>query len=273
MIEDTVVDRIGENETLAAVPYAVALTGSRACGYQTDSSDYDFEVLCDDDTFRDLAVCLGKDPESRGITLPGFRTGKDPDIDVTVHRWTDVERAIKRWNDESMWIWSHAKRIEDPLNRLSDLKKLTGAYPKGVLEEKIQAHFLRDFHLSVHGITYHRDSDNLFSVVHALSAKVAEYCRLCCLLDGKPFPYDKWLLRACEETTTGEIIAPWLHQVITTVSSLGGTIESNWEVIQGAVKLIDTDACDVLEERLIAWGISASWLENAYDYIEEAIFD
>jgi hypothetical protein len=262
------------SDLLAHSSYTIALTGSRTYGFSTDSSDFDFEILCDSQTFESICRRYRKRFDSKGITIPKkhHRLKLDREADVTVHSRQYVRNAIEQWKDEALWIWQHAIPVIDKAGWLESLESKMGRYPEKVLHEKIKKHFLVDFHLSVHGLTYNSDSENLFSVVFALSAKVAEYCRICCLLDNSPFPYEKWLLHACRNTTLGKYVAPLLEQVIGVITQIPKPMEENWSQIQNAVKLIDTQACDLLEERMVEFGISREWIDNAYDLIEEPVY-
>jgi hypothetical protein len=147
------------------------------------------------------------------------------------------------------------------------------AYPREVLRRKLLRHFLLDFDLSVHGITYRYESQNFFSVVHTLGAKIAEYCRLCCLLEGRPYPYAKWLLRACQETSTGARLSPYLERALAHVTHLGDDLVESADRVRQAVYALDTEACDILEEALVAWGIDQAWIENAYGCLSDVLFE
>jgi hypothetical protein len=124
----------------------------------------------------------------------------------------------------------------------------------------------------VHGITYRPESQNLFSVVHAMGCKIAEYCRICCLLDGEPFPYDKWLLRACRETRVGARVAPILQRVVTTLTHLEDDLERSWPAVRKAIDALDTEACDILEEAMVEWGIDRTWIDNSYHLLDDALY-
>jgi predicted nucleotidyltransferase len=255
----------------------LVLAGSRAVGYHVPSSDYDFLALCDRGTYTDIARLAGVDREVTRINLAvdkeqikqRFRI----EVDIAVYESKRVERALGDYNDVVLWIWTNAKVLFDPTNRIQTLQKGVTGYPRDVLERKLKAHYLMDFHLSVHGITYRYESQNVFSVVHALASKIAEFCRLCCLLDGKPFPYEKWLLRACQETASGAKLSPFLVHALGNVTRLGDDLVASAELVRQAVYALDTEACDILEEALVSWGIGKEWVENAYGCLDDVLFE
>lgn len=255
----------------------IVLAGSRSVGYDVPSSDYDFLVLCDGRTFEQVAVLTGSRRDIKGIRLPvddaANRERFGIGVDVAVYEKERVAQAFKAYRDIVIWIWTNAKTIADPMGCVESLQGEFDGYPSEVLEAKLKKHFLLDFHLSVHGITYRYESQNVFSVAYALAGKVAEFCKLCCLLDGKPFPYEKWLLKACAETATGQKILPLLEQVVTGITRLEGDLVANAASVKKAVRLLDTEACDILEDALVDWGIDQQWIKDAYGLLEEVIFE
>jgi predicted nucleotidyltransferase len=257
----------------------VVLSGSRAVGYHVPASDYDFLVLCDRETYAQIAARVGSDPDATSIDLPldkeplRQRFGVEVDLDLAVFEETRIQRALDGYRDVVRWIWTHARPLCDPTHSVARVQASLSAYPREVLRRKIVRHYLMDFHLSVHGITYRYESQNVFSVVHTIGAKVAEYCRLCCLLDGRPYPYQKWLLRACQETTTGARLAPHLEHALQHVTHLGDDLIEGAERVRQAVYALDTEACEILEEAMVAWGIDRAWLENAYGRVSDVLFE
>jgi hypothetical protein len=227
--------------------------------------------------FARIAKLAGKETNAIGIDIPVDReTSKHEfgiEADVVVYDANRISQAFSEYKDVVIWIWTNAKNLIDPAGRAAALQESFKGYPREVLERKLKKHFLNDFHLSVHGFTYRHESENLFSIVHGLSSKAAEFCKLCCLLDGKPFPYEKWLLRACKETTTGQRLSPFLERVITVLTWLDGSLTKNSELLNETVRILDTDACGILENALVEWGIERKWIKDAYGHLEDVIFE
>lgn len=254
---------------------SVVLSGSRAVEYHTPSSDYDFLVLTDSETYAQVAQLAGRSSSDKAVEI--CRNSSENElgskVDVSVQDVAIVRSAFERFNDVIFWIWTNAKPIVDEPGVIERLQSRFRGYPHDVLESKMKHHFLVDFHLSVHGLTYRPESKNVFSVVYGLSGKIAEMCKLCCLLDGKPFPYEKWLLRAAEDTQTGKSLVPIFRRVLAILTSLNNDLLANWSSVREATNVIDTEACDILEQALVSWGIDSDWVKNAYDHIEQAIYE
>jgi len=256
---------------------SLVLAGSRAVGYDVPSSDYDLLGVCDAETYARIRAQAGRAPPVKGVHI---LTDKEDvqrrfgiEVDVDIYEARRIREAIQAYNDVVLWIWTHARVIVDHGNTIAGIKEAIRPYPRDVLERKIKAHFLRDFDLSVHGITYRPESQNLFSVIHTLPVKIAEQCRICCLLDGKPLPYDKWLLRACEETRVGKRIAPIFGRVLTTLTHLDNDLEHSWPAVRKAIDAIDSEACEIIEEAMVAWGIDRRWIDDSYHLLDETLFE
>lgn len=255
---------------------SLALAGSRAVGYHTSVSDYDLLGLCDSATYAQLVRNTGNDPSVAGIDIPldreEARAFVGVEVDLAIYEADRIQRAFREYNDTVLWIWTSARPLLDPNLALSRLQSSFCGYPRDVLEHKLKQHFLRDFHLSVHGLTYHPESANIFAILNALTNKISEYCKMCCLLDGKPFPYEKWLLRACWDTHLGGLLAPVFQEVVGILSSLGSDLAGQWPRVRRAIDAIDTDAADALEDAMAKWGIPRTWLDRSYHGRHDVLF-
>ncbi len=256
---------------------ALVLSGSRAVNYHVSSSDYDLLGLCDTVTYAGLLERMQQDPAVKGIDIvldqEEVKQQFGVEVDVAVYEVDRIREAIRSYNDVVIWIWSNAKIVLDKRNMVTDLKSVFHGYPREILERKLKQHFLKDFHLSVHGLTYRPESKNVFAVVNTLTSKIAEYCRICCLLDAKPFPYEKWLLRACAETELGRELTPMFTRVLATLTELRSDLEQNWPAVRNAIDAIDTEAGDLLEDGLVAWGIDRNWVDRAYHRRHDVLFE
>ena len=92
------------------------------------------------------------------------------------------------------------------------------------------------------------------------------------MLDGQPFPYEKCLLRACEETRVGKRVAPILCRVLTTLTHLDNDLGHSWPAVRKAIDALDTEACDILEAAMVAWGIDRRWIDNSYHLLDDTLF-
>jgi len=252
------------------------LSGSRAVGYHVPESDYDFLGLCDSNTYTHVAKLAGKSPFASviGISLnkEAAELGGGIKADVNLFERSRIKQAFQNYVDVVIWIWINTKIIVDREDTIRNLKRSFTGYPREILERKLRYHWLRDFDLSVHSMTYQPKSQNVFSVVFALSSKIAEQCKLCCLLDGKPFPYDKWLLRACGETELGAKLSPIFHRVTAILTKLENDLTKNWTMVREAIDTMDIEACDILEDALVKWGFEREWIDDSLHDLGDMLF-
>jgi hypothetical protein len=194
------------------------------------------------------------------------------EVDLAIYEVDRIQRSCDEYVDVVLWIWTNARILMDPCQLASGIQGSFEGYPRQVLEKKVKWHFLRDFHLSVHGLSYIAESGNLFAVLNAMTGKIGELCRICCLLEGKPFPYEKWLLRASEDTGTGKRVVPIFKRVLAALSRLNNDLTGNWNAVQKAIDAIDTEASEIIEAAMVSWGIERSWLEHAYHERHNVLF-
>lgn len=251
------------------------LAGSRAVGYHVSTSDYDVLGLCDHEAYARVAEVAGRQASAGHIDIFMNRESEElgAKVDMSLFSRERVEQAFQNYNDVIIWIWANSRIIMDRDKIVQKLKQSFDGYPRGVLEQKLKLHWLRDYDLSIHGITYHAETHNIFSVVHALASKMGECCKLCCLLEGKPFPYPKWLFRACQDTRLGRKVSPIFERVLGIITGLDGDMEKNWSMVEEAVRLMDTDVCDMMEDALVAWGFDRNWVHDAHYDLADALFD
>jgi hypothetical protein len=57
------------------------------------------------------------------------------------------------------------------------------------------------------------------------------------------------------------------------VTHLGDDLVESAERVRQAVYALDTEACDILEEAMVAWGFDRAWLENAYGRLSDVLFE
>ena len=249
----------------------------RAVGYHVPSSDYDFLGLCKHDIYMRIAELSGIQTSAGHIDVlsneESSEFGDGATVDMLLFDKDRIEHAFQDYNDVVIWIWMNSRIVLDRENNVLKLKQSFSGYPREVLEQKLRYHWLRDYDLSIHGITYHVETQNIFSIVYALASKMSEFCKLCCLLEGKPFPYPKWLFRACQDTEIGKGISPIFERVLGIITRLDNDLRKNWSMVEEAVQLMDTDACNMMEDALVEWGFGKNWVHDAHHDLSDALFD
>jgi hypothetical protein len=130
------------------------------------------------------------------VLLPGVKGH------YQVHTFEEVEKPVQQWDDVTMWIHGQGIILHDPSGRYAQLQARSRTYPEAVWREKVRRHYLRAYDSAISASNPLRRGDR--STVTLLMVEcVAHLLRVCCLLDRRPFPYDKWLYREAMQTRAG----------------------------------------------------------------------
>jgi len=119
-----------------------------------------------------------------------------------VQNFEEVEDLVARYDDITMWVHGGSMVVHDPSGRYDNLRKKSQTYPDQVWKEKIRFHYLKAYEAAISASNPLRRGDRR-AVLLTMTDCVAHLLRLCCLLDRRPFPYDKWLYREAMETQAG----------------------------------------------------------------------
>ncbi len=124
-----------------------------------------------------------------------------------VHRFEEVEERTKQYDDVVMWIHGSARILHDPSGRYGALREQARTYPENLWKQKVRSHFLSAWKAAVAASNPLRRGDRP-GVVLTMTNCIAHLLRLCCLLERRPFPYDKWLYQEAMRTRAGQDLQP-----------------------------------------------------------------
>lgn len=184
----------------------VLLVGSRAVGYEDNWSDLNLWILGDRD---DLPEEERKRFDATGsLMLPLGDTGAHA-------AFRDVSTVVTRlnaWDDEQLWVFLNSNILYGPYERVAEIKRRFAEYPRDVLERKLRwfygryIHSLDSLNVAARGMTE--------AAVLVIGHVIESLCKLCCLAEGKPYPYPKWVVEAARRTELGEIIYPMVQAAV-----------------------------------------------------------
>jgi len=124
-----------------------------------------------------------------------------------VQTFEEVEHLVARYDDITMWIHGNSLVLHDPSGRYGNLQKKSQTYPEELWKEKIRFHYLKAYNAATSASNPLRRGDRK-AVLLTMTDCGAHLLRLCCLLERRPFPYDKWLYREAIETPAGRELKP-----------------------------------------------------------------
>jgi len=119
-----------------------------------------------------------------------------------VHTFEELEERIRGYDDVSMWIHAQSLVLHDLEGRYRALQAQSRTYPKEVWRSKARSHYLAAVDAAGAASNPLRRNDRP-AVILTMTDCFAHLLRLCCLLESRPFPYDKWLYREALGTRAG----------------------------------------------------------------------
>lgn len=236
---------------------AIMLVGSSAAGYADGESDLDLEIVAPGDAAAEI---------ERGVreaaALP-------PDHDLFVEFETegirghyavisreDLEHRVRTCDDVALWRMQRCSILHDPAGWLRDLGRIA-VYPADVLRARQRRQYIVMAERRNQMKAPLRRADRVAAAL--LFTQMAQAAlRASLLLDGRPYPYDKWLAAEAGGTETGRAA---LSVIADGVAALGrpwapGPSRS------APLYQIGTRLRDLVRDAYRARGIDEAWLER-----------
>ncbi len=191
---------------------ALVVLGSAARGRMDEFADVDVEVYVPGSSYDTIYESYASAVERgrvevlnpRALQFREFPYVTMPEIKghYRVHAFEEVEGRVAIYDDVTMWIHQRGVVIHDPSGRYGKLRQACSSYPQDVLREKVRQHLLSAISAASGASNPLRRGDRR-AVTLTMTEGLRCFLRLCCLLDDRPFPYDKWLYREACDTTAG----------------------------------------------------------------------
>jgi predicted nucleotidyltransferase len=191
---------------------AVAIVGSAVRGRADEFSDIDIAVYVPEKSYWEVYERYREAVEAGRVEIwdpAAFQYREFPFVVVAAVRghyrvdtFEEPEGLAAEHDDVTMWVQQASETLHDPSGRYGRLREACAEYPEEVWREKVRFHFLEAV-WTASGAGNPLRRDDRPGVVLTMTESLKHLLRLCCLLDRRPFPYDKWLYREALETTAG----------------------------------------------------------------------
>jgi hypothetical protein len=270
--------------------FTVLLTGSRATGTYSQTSDVDISVVCPQSVYDKV---LRASLDAGIITTPKSFFAKRPDTDwghyfgsekgrthFSVNSLRHVADHFTDYRDVWLWVWTTAKIIRDPNGQFGCIIDAFDGYPQDVLVRKIKYHWLLAgyWSIDVYPLSSHED-DTLHPAAMGLLNTVNELMKVCFLVEGKPFPYSEKLMRLVDTTRTGRQVQPILQKAVDLVLGRKDGERQLWERLEDGFRILNCydeseenrQLYDVLTVALREAGVSPDWVKADYANIDELL--
>lgn len=269
----------------------VVLTGSRAFGCFSDTSDVDIDVICSTEIFKLIQKEMFERGKTSNINLAFYNLPEENwgryfgDIvgrpHFSIHPIEEIEKQIEEYQDTPIWIWTNAIIINDPNNQFTKIIDKFKGYPKDILEKKIKYRYLLANYWLIDGYPHnHSRDEELFSATLSLLNGINELYRFFYLVEGKPYPYTEKLSTLVIETKLGKKYKTFLNEIIDLAIGRGVENQNIWERLDEAIELIlygdiskkSEDFFNDCDNALLEAGIDKVWVKAGYDNIDELLY-
>jgi len=239
---------------------SLILHGSTTMGIDDEWSDLDLWLLVGGDSLKQLDAasptrffefeCEGKKGHLNACAAEEFRA------------------SIGRCDMDAIYQLRNAEVITDGGGAADGLVALARKpMPADVREAFVMWHYteMRGEHRAVDNPIERRDP---VAVLLSLPKALGHALRAAMVLEGEPYPYDKWLYRAALQTPTGKLLEPAVRSVLECLASgalsIGGPERTH--PLSRELRVIR----QVLIEAARGKGLDRPWLDKWWLYMDQA---
>ncbi len=201
---------------------AVVVAGSAAVGWEDEFSDTDVLVFVPQEDYGAIYECHWQSVTEGRISVMNPRAREHHEFPYSyipgtnahymLYVFEEAEERLARYDDVAMWVHGNSIVLHDPSGRYARLRAATG-YPEEVWRAKRRDLYIGMANAGGAASNPLRRGDRA-AVMLTLTDAVMHALRLCCLLEHKPFPYEKWLFRAAADTGPGRAVRPLIEALL-----------------------------------------------------------
>lgn len=201
---------------------AVAVAGSAAVGWEDEFSDTDVLVFVPREDYGAIYGRYRQAIEEGRVAVMNPRALQYSEFPYTyipgtnahymLYVFEETEEKLARYDDVAMWVHGNSIVLHDPSGRYARLRAAT-SYPEEVWRAKRRDLYIGMANAGGAASNALRRGDQAV-VMLTLTDAVMRALRLCFLLEHRPFPYEKWLLRAAAGTGPGRAVLPLIEELL-----------------------------------------------------------
>ena len=201
------IDRATDFCQLMGERAVLMLVGSRAANFADEWSDLDLCIIGDKRRLSD------EDRRTYERSQQLFIDRGDYEAHWSFYDEEDLRVWLDTWPNEMMWLIATSQPFYGCLTTAEELKYRYRLYPPAVAESKLKWMFGK-YYYSQRGplvMAARKHTEMAFIAV----GNVIEYlCKICCIAEGQPFPYSKWLVAAAKQTQLGAMVYPSIQRAV-----------------------------------------------------------
>ena len=198
------------------------LIGSRAANFTDSWSDFDLCIIGDKRHLSD------KDRESYERDRQLFVDRGDYEAHWTFYDESDLRAWLETYPDEMMWVVANSRTLYGYSTTVEELKQHYCVYPPAVAERKLKWMFGK-YYFSQRGPLVMAARNKVETAFVAVGNVIEYLCKICCVAEKQPFPYEKWVVEAAKRTQLGEMVYPSIQRAVAGINDfLNPATNCNW---------------------------------------------
>lgn len=239
------------------------LVGSRGAGFADEWSDLDLWIIGDK---RHLSAAQ---QQIYGQRRELFVDQGDWEAHWTFYDERDLRQELAQWPDEKMWIIAESRFLFGHAETLANFQKRYSRYPAEIAERKLK--WLFGKYNSLIGALKMAGRDKPETAICVAGELIACLCRLCCVAEAKPFPYDKWLTDAARQTQLGVMVYPSIQRAVGGIGEMvNPPPDRGWREWTPVKELRGTRP--IVQSGLKELGWRGDWIDSSWDaYYDETV--
>ena len=185
----------------------LVLAGSRSTSFADEWSDLDLWVIGDKHHLSD------KDREIYEEKRELFVDRGDFEAHWSFYDESDLRAWLDTFPDETMWIVANFRILYGCSRTAEELKHHYCQYPPAVAERKLKWMFGKYYFAQ--GGPLAMAARNKVETAFVAVGNIIEYlCKICCVAEKQPFPYNKWVVEAAKQTRLGAMVYPSIQRAV-----------------------------------------------------------
>ena len=230
------------------------LIGSRAAGFTDAWSDLDLCIIGDK---RHLS---NEDRETYEQSWQLFVDRGDFEAHWSFYDEGDLRTWLETCPDEMMWVVANSRVLHGCSNTAEELKHRYCVYPPAVAERKLKWMFGK-YYFSQRGPLAMAARNKVETAFVAVGNVIEYLCKMCCVADKQPFPYEKWVVEAAKQTQLGGMVYPSIQRAVGGIGDfLDPPADHNWRDWTPVKELRGT--LPIVQSGLKELGWDGDWIDD-----------
>ena len=232
----------------------LTLIGSRAAGFTDAWSDLDLCIIGDKHHLSD------EDRETYEQSWQLFVDRGDFEAHWSFYDEEDLQAWLKTYPDEMMWVIANSRVLHGCSSTAEELKHRYCLYPPEIAERKLKWMFGK-YYFSQRGPLAMAARNKIETAFVAVGNVIEYLCKMCCVADRQPFPYEKWVVEAAKQTQLGAMVYPSIQRAIDGIGDfLDPPTDCNWRDWTPVKELRGT--LPIVQSGLKEFGWGGDWIDD-----------